>query len=98
MLLFACSDEEPPEPADASAEASCSDVFGDTPVYMPCGEDEISCSFYTRGAIRTCADVCEEFAGKCVESYEAESNCALASPDLGCMVPNTAHVCVCLRP
>jgi hypothetical protein len=85
------------EPTDAASGASCSDLFGDAPVYMPCGETAQTCSFYTRGGVRTCDAICGDLGAGCVSSFVAVDSCDPDSGDQGCGVPNAAQICECKR-
>ena len=103
MLLIAlagCSgvDDDVGGPgSDASAGASCRELFGDAPVYMPCGEEADRCSFFTRGGSRTCEAICSERGAECASSYLAVDSCDRDSGDQGCTVPHASQICVCLR-
>jgi hypothetical protein len=104
LVSYGCEgvEEEPGEPgaidAAAPAGASCGEIFGGAPVYLPCGEQEDRCAFFTRGATRRCDVICAEFVAACAASFPADDNCAIAGPDQNCVIPNAAQICVCLKP
>jgi hypothetical protein len=95
--VAACDEDEAPVPADAAAGATCGDLFGTAPVFMPCRETADQCAFYTRGPVRTCASVCAEVGATCGAAYAATDACGIESPDLGCQWPSDEHICVCLK-
>lgn len=100
ILLSACDGEDDGR-ADAGPDArpgtSCRDLFGAAPVYMPCAETDQTCSFFTRGAARTCDAICGDLGAGCVSSYVAVDSCDPDSGDQSCSVPNAAQICVCKR-
>ena len=100
LLLAACGDEDG-DPGDAGPDAargaSCRDLFGTAPVFMPCAESDDTCSFFTRGAARTCDAVCGDLGAGCVSSFRAVDSCAPDSGDQLCSVPNVAQICECKR-
>ena len=101
LLVAACEDGVDDgldgEATDAAPGASCRDLFGDAPVYMPCDESADTCAFFTRGGVRTCDAICEELGAGCVSSYAAVDSCDPDTGDQECAVPNAAQICVCKR-
>jgi hypothetical protein len=100
ITLAGCSgaDDAPGgEPTDATPGPSCRELFGDAPVYMPCGEEADRCAFYTRGPVRTCDAICGERDADCASSFLAVDSCDPDTGDQGCAVPRAAQICVCLR-
>jgi len=95
LALVACGSDED---AVSDAGATCRFLFGDAPVYRDCGGDAESCAFHTKGAYRTCDEVCEELGAPCGAAYRTENGCDRASGDLGCQHPAGEQICVCLRP
>lgn len=97
LLLVACACGED-EVDRSDAGVTCRALFGAAPVYRDCGGDAEGCAFYTRGAIRTCEEVCDELGAPCGASYRTTNGCDRVSGDLGCQHPAGEHICVCLRP
>lgn len=97
LLLAACGDDPGAEGPDAAAGASCYDLFGTATAFMWCGESADTCSFFTRGAVRTCDAICGDLGAGCISSYVAVDSCDPDTGDQMCAVPNAAQICECKR-
>lgn len=97
LLLAACDDDPGGDATDASSGASCYDLFGTATAFMWCGESGDTCSFFTRGAVRTCDAICGDLGAGCVSSYRAVDSCDPDTGDQECGVPNAAQICECKR-
>ena len=97
LLLFAAACGDEVDRAGSDAGASCRALFGEAPVYRDCGGDEDSCAFHTRGAIRTCDEVCSELGAECTGSFRTANGCDRVSGNLGCQHPASEIICRCLR-
>lgn len=80
------------------AFASCDDIYSDVPAYELCLELDDRCLFNAATAGGSCADVCAQVGGMCIEAYDNDPGAPCIGNQLEtCDVPRDDEICVCTR-
>ena len=76
---------------------TCEAQYGDAPSYEFCAENALVCEFRTNITMMSCADICADRGGECLEVYDPQPGCNHGGMSDCNLVSNATMICVCSR-